>query len=167
MGDADSIPESGRSPEEGNGNPLQDSCLRNPMDRGAWCATVYRVTKSRTWLRNWARCTVTGTLASSEYAVLIGAVTYVSVIITVTWSDLGKERKKFGTEKATSFECLPHAPPCLHFTSVDTGPGAAGDGQRPRAKVFYVSVYLILTTLWGRSLCYSHFQDEETEAQRS
>ena len=36
--------------EEGNGNPLQDSCLENPMDRGAWPATVYRVTKSQTRL---------------------------------------------------------------------------------------------------------------------
>ena len=35
-GDQSSIPGSGRSPEEGNGNPLQYSCLRNPMDRGAW-----------------------------------------------------------------------------------------------------------------------------------
>ena len=37
VGDLDSIPESGRSPGEGNGNPLQYSCLKNPMDRGAWC----------------------------------------------------------------------------------------------------------------------------------
>ena len=35
------IPESGRSPGEGNGNPLQYSCLENPMDRGAWQATVH------------------------------------------------------------------------------------------------------------------------------
>ena len=40
------IPGSGRSPEEGNSNPLQYSCLENPMDRGAWRATVHRVTKS-------------------------------------------------------------------------------------------------------------------------
>ena len=39
-GDTGSIPGSGRSPGGGNGNPLQDSCLRNPMDRGAWWATV-------------------------------------------------------------------------------------------------------------------------------
>ena len=39
-GDAGSIPGSGRSPGEGNGTPLQDSCLENPMDRGAWWATV-------------------------------------------------------------------------------------------------------------------------------
>ena len=38
-GDAGSIPESGRSPGEGNGNPLQYSCLGNPMGRGAWWAT--------------------------------------------------------------------------------------------------------------------------------
>ena len=47
-GDAGSIPGSGRSPGEGNGNPLQYSCLENPMDRGAWRATVHGVTKSRT-----------------------------------------------------------------------------------------------------------------------
>ena len=46
--DLDLIPASGRSPEEGHGNPLQYSCLENPMDRGAWWATVYRVTKSQT-----------------------------------------------------------------------------------------------------------------------
>ena len=40
-GDADSIPGSGRSPGERNGNPLQYSCLKNPMDRGAWWATVH------------------------------------------------------------------------------------------------------------------------------
>ena len=40
-----SIPGSERSPGEGNGNPLQDSCLGNPMDRGAWQATVHGVTK--------------------------------------------------------------------------------------------------------------------------
>ena len=42
------IPGSGRSPGEGNGYPLQYSCLENSMDRGAWQATVYGVTKSWT-----------------------------------------------------------------------------------------------------------------------
>ena len=46
--DAGSIPGLGRSPEVGNGNPLQYSCLGNPVDRRAWRATVHRVTKSRT-----------------------------------------------------------------------------------------------------------------------
>ena len=49
-GDLGSIPGSGRSPGEGNGNPLQYSGLENPMDRGAWQATVHGVTKSWTWL---------------------------------------------------------------------------------------------------------------------
>ena len=47
-GDVGSIPGSGRSPEEGNGNLLQYSCLENPMDKGAWQAIVQRVTKSWT-----------------------------------------------------------------------------------------------------------------------
>ena len=45
VGDTGSIPGSRRFPGEENGNPLQYSCLRNPMDRGAWRATVHRVTK--------------------------------------------------------------------------------------------------------------------------
>ena len=45
----------GRSPEEGNGNPLWYSCLKNPMDRGAWQATVQRVAKSWTRLSDWTQ----------------------------------------------------------------------------------------------------------------
>ena len=44
-GDTGSIPGSGRSPGEGNGNPLQYSCLKIPMDKGAWWATVHGVAK--------------------------------------------------------------------------------------------------------------------------
>ena len=49
-GDAGLILGSGRSPGGGHGNPLQCSCLDNPMDREAWRATADRVTKSRMWL---------------------------------------------------------------------------------------------------------------------
>ena len=49
-GDLGLIPGSGRSPGEGNGNPLQYSCLENSMDGGAWRATVHGVAKSRTRL---------------------------------------------------------------------------------------------------------------------
>ena len=49
-GNMGSIPGLGRSPGEGNGNPLQYSCLENPIDRGAWQTTVYGVTKSWTQL---------------------------------------------------------------------------------------------------------------------
>ena len=44
-GDPGSVPRSGRSPGKGNGNPLQYSCLENPMDRGAWRATVHEVSQ--------------------------------------------------------------------------------------------------------------------------
>ena len=48
--DMGSIPESGRAPGGGHGNPLQYSCLENPVDRGAWWATVHGVAKSQTEL---------------------------------------------------------------------------------------------------------------------
>ena len=48
VGDQGLIPGSGRSSGEGHGKPLQDSCLENPMDRGAWWATVHGVAKSQT-----------------------------------------------------------------------------------------------------------------------
>ena len=51
-GDAGSISELGRAPRGGNGYPLQYSSLENPMDRGAWWATVHGVTQSRTQLSN-------------------------------------------------------------------------------------------------------------------
>ena len=47
-GDMDTIPGSGRLRGGGQGNPLQYSCLENPVDRGAWLAIVHRVTKSQT-----------------------------------------------------------------------------------------------------------------------
>ena len=48
---AGSMPGLGKSPGGKHGNPLQDSCLENPMDRGTWWATVHRVAKSRTQLK--------------------------------------------------------------------------------------------------------------------
>ena len=56
-GDAGSVPGLGRSPGGGHGNLLQYSCLENPMDRGAWRATIHRVAKNRTrlkWLSTFA-----------------------------------------------------------------------------------------------------------------
>ena len=55
---------------EGNGNPIQYSCLENPMDRGAWWATVHGVTKSRTWLSDFTHftyCTLSKTLVMNSY----------------------------------------------------------------------------------------------------
>ena len=54
-GDTGSIHGLGRSPEEGNGTPLQYPCLGNPMDRGTWQATIHEVEKSQTQLSSWAR----------------------------------------------------------------------------------------------------------------
>ena len=48
MGDLGSVPESGRFPGEGNGHPLQYSCLEDPMNRGTWWATVHGATESGT-----------------------------------------------------------------------------------------------------------------------
>ena len=62
-GDAGSIPGSRRSPEGGNNNPLQYSCLGNPINSGAWWATVHRIAKSQTRLSDYAH-TNTHTLAS-------------------------------------------------------------------------------------------------------
>ena len=49
-----------QKPGEGNGTPLQYSCLENPMDRGAWWAAIYGVTQSRTWLK-WLSSSMTET----------------------------------------------------------------------------------------------------------
>ena len=57
VGDLGSIPGLGRSPGEGNDNPLQYSCLKNPIDGKAWKATVHGVTKSRTRLSDFTHFT--------------------------------------------------------------------------------------------------------------
>ena len=57
-GEAGSISRSRRSPGEGNGNPLQYSYLENPVDRGAWWATIHGVAKSWTWLSDFCVCVV-------------------------------------------------------------------------------------------------------------
>ena len=56
------IPGSGSSYGGGNGNPLQYSCLENPMDRGAWWATVHRITKNQTRLKQHTHTEHTHTL---------------------------------------------------------------------------------------------------------
>ena len=61
------IPGSGRSPGEGNGYPFQYSCLGNPMDRGAWQATVHRVANSQTQLKRLRTDTCTQNLLELSY----------------------------------------------------------------------------------------------------
>ena len=67
----DSVPELGRSPGGGHGSSLQYSCLKIPMDRGAWQATVHRVTKSQTRLKQMSTLnhTCKGYMGSSAFDV--------------------------------------------------------------------------------------------------
>ena len=62
----DSIPGSGTSPIGGHSNPLQYSCLENPIDRGDWQATVHRVTKSRTRLKELSTHAIYQTVSNAE-----------------------------------------------------------------------------------------------------
>ena len=87
-GDLGSIPGLGRSPGEGNGNPLQHSCLENPTDGGAWWATVHEVTKSRTRLSDF---TFTFFRASSDGTVKAALATWQIFLVwmsLVTASDI-------------------------------------------------------------------------------
>ena len=72
-GDPGSIPGLGRSPGEGNGNPLQYSCLENPMDRGAWWATVDGVAKSRTRVSNFTIFLSFFLYAFSQFSCSVGS----------------------------------------------------------------------------------------------
>ena len=67
VGDLDSVPGLGRSPGGGNGNPLQYSCLTNPMDSGAWRSVVHGVAKSQPQLSAHAQASVRQT----TYQVLV------------------------------------------------------------------------------------------------
>ena len=62
--DAGSVPGLRRSPGKGHGNPFQYSCLKNPMERGAWQATVHRVEESQTQLKGFSTHTHTHTFFS-------------------------------------------------------------------------------------------------------
>ena len=70
VGALGSIPGSGRSPGEGNGNPLQYSCLENSMDRGAWLATVHGVAKTRTRLSDFTITKMTKRLRNTSLSEL-------------------------------------------------------------------------------------------------
>ena len=67
-GDLGSIPESGTSPGEGNGNLLQYSCLEDPMGREAWWATVHGVAKNQTRLSDHTTTTTTTTTGPGDDA---------------------------------------------------------------------------------------------------
>ena len=75
IGDAGLILGLERSPEGGHGNPLQYSCLENPMDRGAWQAMLHRVTKSGTWLKRQRAALIVHTVKRCHRGVYVAQVT--------------------------------------------------------------------------------------------
>ena len=92
MQDVSLIPRLERSPGVANGNPLQYSCLDNPMNRGAWQATVHGVTKSQVWLGNWAHTLI---VKASLWFLLIPnnwVVVYIHSVISVAQSCLDSLR---------------------------------------------------------------------------
>ena len=117
--DSGLIPESGRSPGGRHGNPLQYSCLENPMDRGAWRATVHRVAKSQTWLRwfntqtkaqilvNLSKCH--DVLDKSE---LIGL--YLLSSNAIIWQNINSVKRKHQTENTldSNYKCFYT---CIHL----------------------------------------------------
>ena len=98
--DAGSVPGLGRPPGGGHGSPPQGSCLENPMDRGAWWATVHRVTKSQTrlkWLNMHAcivdlQCCISLKCAAKEEDKLDPVVGKASVQEDVSYRILGERR---------------------------------------------------------------------------
>ena len=81
--DVGSIPGSGRSPEGANGNPLQYSCLENPMDRGAWRAVVQRVAKSRAGLKRLNTHTCSPSLTDLHWTGLLSLSGSIDILIEV------------------------------------------------------------------------------------
>ena len=87
-GDLGSISGSGRSPGEGNGNPLQYSCLENPMDRGSWWAAVHGVTRS------WTRLSDFTSLWSKLFVYLLISNTVSAHLTSLHFSWVGKKTTK-------------------------------------------------------------------------
>ena len=82
-GDAGSIPGSGKSPGERNGNPLQYSCLENSLDRGAWRAILHGVAKSRTQLSDFQfRLTTSKYVSSPHFSFLNSKFIYLTSYLT-------------------------------------------------------------------------------------
>ena len=99
------IPGSGRSPEEGNGNPLQHSCLENPMDRGVWWATVHGVTKSQTRLSDFTFF-LSGRMGSQGVVVCMSEGWH----LRISGKLMGPTKENCGTGAVTIALCLEGMP---------------------------------------------------------
>ena len=123
-GDLGSIPGLGRSPGEGNGTPLQYSCLENPMDRGAWRATVHGVAKSQTRLSNWTELEkpwlwLYGSLTAKWYlCFLIHCLGWSQLFFQEQWSfnfvAVVNDCSDLGTKENKVWHCLQFSPSICH-----------------------------------------------------
>ena len=151
--DPGSIPELGRSPGGAHGNPLQYSCLENPMDRGALWATVHGVTQSWTrleWLNTHAHRPM---LLKSE-SLVTARVCLTSQ--TLTWLRPGAP------------QALAQSPgPCVSRHSVGPGPTAASSWRAPRHHQLTCSLLPPRVQHAGLAFRYYSFINNETKPQRS
>ena len=108
-GDAASIPGSGRCPGGGHGNPLQYCLLENPMDLGAWMAVVHRVSKSLTWLSDWARTYTHNvqTLSLGYYHFVIWLNPTLAQLTGVSWAACSSQVYWFVSTPLTRLSPLP------------------------------------------------------------
>ena len=112
-GDLGLIPGSGISSGEGNGNPVQYSCLENPMDGGAWYLTVHEVAKSQTWLSDFTSLHI---LTTDEYTTLTVLLTWrliQNTCMNVYDSIIMLDSR---TSKNPNFNCFHTIISCLHYS---------------------------------------------------
>ena len=128
-----SIPGSGRSPGGGNGNPLQYSCLENPMDRGVWQATVHRAAKSQPRLKG---------LSTHPEKLFLGEGKSPSLLLLLLLSRFSRVRLCATPQTAA------HAPPSLGFSRQEYWSGLHFLLQCMKVKVKSLSRVRLLGTPW-------------------
>ena len=108
-GDPGSISGLGRSPGEGNGTPLQYSCLGNPMDRGAWHSAVHGVTKNRKWLKWLSTIALQYCVGFCHISAWISCrYTYISSLALQPSSHLSRNPNLLGCHRALDLSSLSH-----------------------------------------------------------
>ena len=111
-GDEGSIPGLGRSPEEGNGNPLQYSCLGNPMDRGAWRATVHGVAKELDTTQQ------LNNNSKEIVAIMLLVITAIDQYVSANFPHFPKDALLSSASiKSTTYLCLCPRPPTTSTTT--------------------------------------------------